>query len=79
MEEIKKDGIQTYLTEKGAYIFAILIAVAFFWWLYGLVGVYALVALFGVAIIITIIKIGIVFFTHYLEINREVGKNKSIF
>ena len=61
-EDIKKNGIQGYLTEKGAYIFAILIGVGFFWWLYGLVGVYALVALFAVSIIITIIKIGIVFF-----------------
>ena len=61
-EDIIKNGIQGYLTEKGAYLFAILIGVAFFWWLYGLVGVYALVALFSVAIIITIIKIGIVFF-----------------
>ena len=61
-EDITKNGIQGYLTEKGAYLFAILIGVAFFWWLYGLVGVYALVALFSVAIIITIIKIGIVFF-----------------
>ncbi len=61
-DDIIKNGIQGYLTEKGAYIFAILIGVGFFWWLYGLVGVYALVALFSVAIIITIIKIGIVFF-----------------
>ena len=61
-EDIKKNGVQGYLTEKGAYIFAILIGVGFFWWLYGLVGVYALVALFAVSIIITIIKIGIVFF-----------------
>ena len=61
-EDIIKNGIQGYLTEKGAYVFAILIGIAFFWWLYGLVGVYALVALFSVAIIITIIKIGIVFF-----------------
>ena len=60
--DIKKNGIQGYLTEKGAYIFAILIGIGFFWWLYGLVGVYALVALFAVSIIITIIKIGIVFF-----------------
>ena len=61
-EDIKKNGVQGYLTEKGAYIFAILIGIGFFWWLYGLVGVYALVALFAVSIIITIIKIGIVFF-----------------
>jgi len=61
-DDIKKNGIQGYLTEKGAYIFAILIGIGFFWWLYGLVGVYALVALFAVSIIITIIKIGIVFF-----------------
>ena len=61
-EDIKKNGVQGYLTEKGAYIFAILIGIGFFWWLYSLVGVYALVALFAVSIIITIIKIGIVFF-----------------
>lgn len=61
-DDIIKNGIQGYLTEKGAYIFAILIGVGFFWWLYGLVGMYALIALFSVAIIITIIKIGIVFF-----------------
>ena len=61
-EDIIKNGIQGYLTEKGAYVFAILIGIAFFWWLYGLVGMYALIALFAVAIIITIIKIGIVFF-----------------
>ena len=61
-EDIIKNGIQGYLTEKGAYLFAMLIGVAFFWWLYGLVGMYALIALFSVAIIITLIKIGIVFF-----------------
>ena len=61
-EDIIKNGIQGYLTEKGAYLFAILIGVAFFWWLYGLVGMYALIALFSVAIIITLLKIGIVFF-----------------
>ncbi|SVC15227.1 uncharacterized protein METZ01_LOCUS268081 [marine metagenome] len=61
-DDITKNGVQGYLTEKGAYIFAILIGVGFFWWLYGLVGMYALIALFSVAIIITIIKIGIVFF-----------------
>jgi len=61
-DDIIKNGIQGYLTEKGAYIFAILIGIGFFWWLYGLVGMYALIALFSVAIIITIIKIGIVFF-----------------
>ena len=61
-EDIIKNGIQGYLTEKGAYVFAILIGIGFFWWLYGLVGMYALIALFAVAIIITIIKIGIVFF-----------------
>ena len=61
-EDIKEDGIQTYLTEKVAYLFTILIGVAFFWWLYGLVGVYALVVFFLVATIVAIIKVNIMLF-----------------
>ena len=61
-EDIKEDGIQTYLTEKVAYLFTILIGAAFFWWLYGLVGVYALVVFFLVATIVAIIKVNIMLF-----------------